>query len=69
MAVHSPPPYALKTRRCTIQAGCYRWDILERGKPVQSSAEAFATRHEAEVAGRIEMEKLIGTRRPKPPRD
>jgi len=32
--------------------------MLERGKPVQSSAESYATPHEAETAGRVEMEKL-----------
>jgi hypothetical protein len=58
MAAQNPPPYAIKTRRCTIHAGRFRWDILERGKPVQSSEESYATRHEAEVAGRAEMAKL-----------
>jgi hypothetical protein len=65
MAAQSPPPYGIKTRRCTIHAGRYRWDILAGGKAVQSSMDSFATRHEAEVAGRAEMEKFIGAR----PRD
>ena len=69
MAVPSPPPYGLKTRRCTLEAGRYRWDILERGRPVQSSAESYPTRHAAEVAGRAEIEKLTGTRPPKAPQD
>ena len=57
------PPYEVKTRRCTIHAGRYRWDIRERGEPVQSSMESFATREEAEAAGHAEMEKLVKTRR------
>jgi hypothetical protein len=65
MAAPSPPPYGLKTRRCTLEVGRYRWDILERGRPVHSSADSYATRQEAEVAGRIEMEKLSGARPPK----
>jgi hypothetical protein len=65
MAAPSPPPYGLKTRRCTLEAGRYRWDILERGRPVQSSADSYPTRHAAEVAGRAEIEKLTGTRPPK----
>jgi len=54
-----PPPYAVKVRRCTIHAGRYRWDIHENGRPVQSSADSFATEHEAEASGLIEMEGLI----------
>ena len=58
MTDQHPLPYRVKTRRCTIRPGRFRWDILERGTRVQSSAESYATRHEAEVAGRVEMEKL-----------
>ena len=58
MADQHPPPYGVKTRRCTIHPGRFRWDILERGKPVQSSAESYVTRRDAEFAGRNEMEKL-----------
>jgi len=58
MATQQPPPYGVKTRRCTIHADRFRWDILERGRAAQSSAESYATRHEAEVAGRVEMERL-----------
>jgi hypothetical protein len=58
MAAQNPPPYGIKTRRCTIHAGRFRWDILERGKPVLSSEDSYATRHEAEAAGRDEMKKL-----------
>jgi hypothetical protein len=60
MVIQRPPPYGLKTRRCTIHAGHFRWDILERGKAVQSSAESYVTRHDAEVAGRAETERLSG---------
>jgi hypothetical protein len=45
-----------------MHAGRYRWDILAGGRVVQSSMDSFATSHEAEVAGRAEMEKLIGAR-------
>jgi hypothetical protein len=60
MVILPPPPYGLKTRRCTIHAGRFRWDILERGKAVQLSAGSYVTRHDAEVAGGAEMERLSG---------
>jgi hypothetical protein len=41
-----------------MHPGRFRWDILERGKPVQSSAESYATRREAEADARVEVEKL-----------
>ena len=63
MVSQSPPPYGIKTRRCTLRPGRFRWDILERGKPVQSSEESYATRPEAEAAARVEMEKLAGLAR------
>src|ERR1700682_6668910 len=40
----SPQPYDLVTRPCTIHAGCFRWDLRENGRPIQSSLESFATR-------------------------
>ena len=46
-----------------IHAGRYRWDIHENGRPVQSSADSFATEHEAEASGLIEMKKLISKNR------
>jgi hypothetical protein len=55
----SPQPYDLVTRPCTIQAGRFRWDIRENGRPIQSSIESFATEQEAHADGRHELEKLI----------
>jgi hypothetical protein len=55
----SPQPYDLVTRPCTIQAGRFRWDIRENGRPIQSSMESFATEQEAHVDGRHELEKII----------
>jgi len=55
----SPPvPYEVKTRRCTIHAGRYRWDIWVHGKPAQSSTDSFASREEATAAGHAELERL-----------
>jgi len=59
----SPAPYEVKTRRCTIHAGRYRWDILDHGKKIQSSMDSFATREEADAAGHAELEKLVKTLR------
>jgi hypothetical protein len=58
-----PVPYEVKTRRCTIHVGRYRWDILAHGKKMQSSTASFATRQEADAAGRAELEKLGKTLR------
>ena len=55
----SPQPYDLVTRPCTIQAGRFRWDIRENGRPIQSSMESFATEQEAHADGRHELEKII----------
>jgi hypothetical protein len=55
----SPQPYDLVTRPCTIDAGRFRWDIRENGRPIQSSMESFATEHEAHADGRHELEKVI----------
>ncbi len=55
----SPQPYYLVTRPCTIQAGRFRWDIRENGRPIQSSVESFATEQEAHADGRHELEKII----------
>jgi hypothetical protein len=55
----SPQPYDLVTRPCTIDAGRFRWDIRENGRPIQSSMESFATEQEARADGRHELEKLI----------
>ena len=54
----SQASYELKVRRCTIHAGRYRWDILENGKPLQSSPDSFATRREAQKAGLVVMRRL-----------
>ncbi len=51
--------YDLVTRPCTIQAGRFRWDIRENGRPIQSSVESFATEQEAHADGRHELEKII----------
>jgi hypothetical protein len=56
------PPYGVTVRPCTIHAGRFRWDILENGRPVQSSPESFATKQEAEASGFTEIEKLISAR-------
>ena len=53
-----PPPYEVKTRRCTIHAGRYRWDLLENGKPIESSGESFVTREEAQKDGLLAMQRL-----------
>jgi hypothetical protein len=64
MADPSPPvPYEVKTRRCTIHAGRYRWDIWAHGKRVQSSTDSFASREEATAAGHAELERLGKTLR------
>jgi hypothetical protein len=64
MADPAPPvPYEVKTRRCTIHAGRYRWDIWAHGKRAQSSTDSFATREEATAAGHAELEKLGKTLR------
>ncbi len=55
----SPQPYDLVTRPCTIDAGRFRWDIRENGRPIQSSMESFATEQEAHADGRHELEKII----------
>jgi hypothetical protein len=63
-----PPVYELKTRRCTIHVGRFRWDILENGKPIESSAESFLTRREARQKGltvnvsRLEQLKVVRQR-------
>jgi hypothetical protein len=46
-SAQSPQPYDLVTRPCTIDAGRFRWDIREDGRPIQSSMESFATEQEA----------------------
>ena len=56
------PLYGVKVRPCTIHAGRFRWDILENGRPVQSSPGSFATKQEAEASGFAEIEKLISAR-------
>src|SRR5260370_41854200 len=58
-SAQSPQPYDLVTRPCTIDAGRFRWDIRENGRPIQSSVESFATEHEAHADGRHELEKVI----------
>ena len=54
-----PAAYELKTRRCTIHVGRFRWDILGNGKPIESSAESFPTRKAARQDGLSVMEKLL----------
>ena len=59
MADPTPPvPYEVKTRRCTIHAGRYRWDIWVHGQRAESSTDSFASREEAAAAGHAELEKL-----------
>jgi hypothetical protein len=58
-SAQSPQPYDPVTRPCTIDAGRFRWDIRENGRPIQSSMESFATEHEAHADGRLELEKLM----------
>jgi hypothetical protein len=58
-SAQSPQPYDLVTRPCTIDAARFRWDIRENGRPIQSSMESFATKHEARADGRHELEKVI----------
>ena len=53
------PAYELKTRRCTIHVGRFRWDLLENGKRIESSAESFPTRTTARQDGLSVMEKLL----------
>jgi hypothetical protein len=53
------PPYDLVARPCTIDAGRFRWDIRENGRPIQSSMESFATEQKAHADGRHELEKII----------
>jgi hypothetical protein len=54
------PSLTVRVRRCTIHAGRVRWDILEDGAPLVGP-ESFATRAEAEAAGRAELEKMAST--------
>ncbi len=56
-SAQSPQPYDLVTRPCTIDAGRFRWDIRENGRPIQSSMESFATEQEAHADGRHETRK------------
>jgi hypothetical protein len=56
-----PPPCELVVRPCTIHAGRFRWEIRQRGQPVQSSADSFAAEHQAHIDGQRELEKLIRT--------
>jgi hypothetical protein len=56
------PLYGVTVRPCTIHVGRFRWDILENGRPVQSSPGSFATKQEAEASGFAEIEKLISAR-------
>jgi hypothetical protein len=53
-----PPPHEVKTRRCTIHVGRFRWDIVENGKPISSSPDSFATRDEAHKDGLEELRRL-----------
>jgi hypothetical protein len=53
------PSLTVRVRRCTIHAGRFRWDILENGAPLESAAESFATRDEAQAAGKAELDKLV----------
>jgi hypothetical protein len=39
---------------CTMHAGRYRWDILDSGRPVQSSPESYETIQGAQAAGQID---------------
>jgi hypothetical protein len=55
------PSLTVRVRRCTIHAGRFRWDILENGAPLESASESFATRAEAEAAGRAELEKMASS--------
>ena len=59
MANKARPLYGVKVRPCTIHPGRFRWDILEDGRPVQSSPESFATKREAETNGFAEIERLF----------
>ena len=44
------PPYELVIRTCTIDAGRYRWEIRQIGRPVQSSMESLqGRRHRSET--------------------
>ena len=54
-----PAAYELKTRRCTIHVGRFRWDILQNGKAVQSAEESFPTRKAARQDGLSVMEKFV----------
>ncbi len=62
MTSQAPPPYELTTRRCTMHAGRYRWDIVENGKPIESSKESFATRKQAHTDGLSVMQRLTRKR-------
>ena len=55
----APAAYELRTRRCTIHVGRFRWDILENGKPIESSAESFPSRKAARQEGLSVIEKRM----------
>jgi hypothetical protein len=56
-------PYEVKTRRCTVDACRYRWDIWVHGRRVHSSTDSFASREKATAAGHAELERLGKTLR------
>jgi hypothetical protein len=59
MSNKARPLYGVKVRPCTLHPGRFRWDILEDGRPVQSSPESFVTKREAEANGFAEIERLF----------
>jgi hypothetical protein len=51
--------YHVKVRRCTIHAGRFRWDILENGRPAESSPDSFFSRREAKADGLARLHELV----------
>jgi hypothetical protein len=53
------PPYRVRVRRCTIHVGRFRWDILENGRPAESSPDSFFSRREAKADGLARLHELV----------
>jgi hypothetical protein len=60
-----PPPLSLRVRACTLHVGRFRWDIMEFGRPVQSSPSSFLTTQEAEDDGRRAIDTIVASMAPR----
>jgi hypothetical protein len=51
-------PFRLKVEHHPDQPGRFSWTIDQEGRRVESNLDSYATRHEAEAAGRRVMNNL-----------